>query len=66
VGKSRSVERPRCSCKMRIRVAGPFVAAEPHLALAAIAASMAAVTKVIPASVFRAEHANITRALTAD
>jgi hypothetical protein len=51
---------------MRIRVAGPFVAAEPHLALAAIAASVAPVTKVIPASVFRAEHANITRALTAD
>jgi hypothetical protein len=51
---------------MRIKLARAFVISEPHLALAAIAASLAPVTKVIPASVFRAEHANITRAFTAD
>jgi hypothetical protein len=49
---------------MRLEIASPFVISEPHLALAAIAASVAALANMIPASVFRAEDANIARVFT--
>ncbi|MGI8960061.1 MAG: hypothetical protein ACR2IV_09935 [Bryobacteraceae bacterium] len=51
---------------MRINLASPFVVPEPHRAFAAITASVTALAQVIPASVFRAEDANVTGAFTAN
>ena len=61
-----AVGGPRRDCKMRIKIASAFVIPHPHLALAAVAASVTTFTEVIAASILRAEDANITRAFTAD
>lgn len=66
MGSSEAVRASGCTCEMRIKIASAFVVSEPHLALAAITASVTALTEVIPTSVFRAEDANIARTFTAD
>jgi hypothetical protein len=59
MGNSKAVRTIRPRTEVQIEIASTFVISQPHLAFAAIAAAVAAFTQVIPASVFRAEHANI-------
>jgi hypothetical protein len=60
MGNSKAVRTITRRSEVGIEIASAFVISQPHLAFAAIAAAVAAFAQVIPASIFRAEHANIT------